>query len=383
MAKIVDKGVLLLMGVLLVKYMDTARPVVALLIGIIAAALGIVIVDWRIKSIYMAGFLVGCLVFPELIYFLPVIYYDCAKERRAWIVYGSVLIYAIDYYNSGWIGVRELFLWLALLLLSVVLGMRSGRMEDLEKDMIRLRDTSTELNMVLQEKNKNLMEKQDYEIYLATLRERNRIAREIHDNVGHMLSRSILQIGALTTIHKEEPLCEQLGSVNETLNHAMNSIRESVHDLHDDSIDLRQAIHDATREMRERYHVTIDYDMSAEVPRNVKYCFITIVKEAMSNIVKHSDADCIFLTLREHPGFYQLMVEDNGGGNSRIPEGMGSVNGAENGTSEHAAREGIGLSNMRERVETLHGTFRIHREKGFQIFVSVPKAAGVMDSGHI
>jgi signal transduction histidine kinase len=41
------------------------------------------------------------------------------------------------------------------------------------------------------------MEKQDYEIYLATLRERNRIAREIHDNVGHMLSRSILQIGAL------------------------------------------------------------------------------------------------------------------------------------------------------------------------------------------
>ena len=33
------------------------------------------------------------------------------------------------------------------------------------------------------------MEKQDYEIYLATLRERNRIAREIHDNVGHMLSK--------------------------------------------------------------------------------------------------------------------------------------------------------------------------------------------------
>ena len=59
---------------------------------------------------------------------------------------------------------------------------------------------------MLQEKNKNLMEKQDYEIYLATLRERNRIAREIHDNVGHMPSRSILQMGALITIHKEEPL---------------------------------------------------------------------------------------------------------------------------------------------------------------------------------
>ena len=370
MERIVDKGVLLLMGVWLVGYMDVAGPVVALLLGIIAAALGSAIADWRFRSIYMAGFCVGCLVLPELIYFLPTIYYDCAKERKAWIVYVSALIYGINYYNRGFLGVRELFLWLTLLLLAVGHGMRTGRMEDLETDMIRLRDTSTELNMVLQEKNKNLMEKQDYEIYLATLRERNRIAREIHDNVGHMLSRSILQIGALTTIHKGEPLCEQLGSVNETLNHAMNSIRESVHDLHDDSIDLRQAIHDATREMRERYNVSIDYDMSAEVPRNVKYCFITIVKEAMSNIVKHSDADCISIMLREHPGFYQLMVEDNGGNTSRASGGMSSVGGAGNSSVAH---EGIGLSNMRERVETLHGTFRIHREKGFQIFVSVPK----------
>lgn len=74
---------------------------------------------------------------------------------------------------------------------------------------------------------------------LQTLRERNRIAREIHDNVGHMLSRSILQMGALITIHKEEPLHGQLAGVGETLNQAMNSIRESVHDLHDESIDLR------------------------------------------------------------------------------------------------------------------------------------------------
>lgn len=45
---------------------------------------------------------------------------------------------------------------------------------------------------------------QDYEIYLATLKERNRIAREIHDNVGHMLTRSILQLGALSVINKDE-----------------------------------------------------------------------------------------------------------------------------------------------------------------------------------
>ena len=90
----------------------------------------------------------------------------------------------------------------------------------------------------------------------------------------------------------------------------MNSIRESVHDLHDESIDLRQSIAEATREMKEHYQLTVDYDMSPEIPRNVKYCFITAVKEAMSNIAKHSDADKISVILREHPAFYQMTVED-------------------------------------------------------------------------
>lgn len=381
MTKIVDKGVLLLLGVLLVGYSDSAAPVVAALLGIIAASLGICLSDIKSRSVYMAIFLVACFFWPELIYFLPIIFYDCAMERRLWIFYGAAPICASHYVNNQQMSVQELMLWIVLLGIAIVLGRRTGRMEFLETEMIRLRDTSTELNLVLREKNKNLMEKQDYEIHLATLRERNRIAREIHDNVGHMLSRSILQIGALTTIHKEEPLHEQLGSVNETLNQAMNSIRESVHDLHDDSIDLRQAITDATREMQERYHMTIDYDMSPEVPRNVKYCFITTIKEAMSNIVKHSNADKITLILREHPGFYQLTVEDNGGTKTLGDEAtsvlaeecaasQGKLGVAETTRKE---REGIGLSNMRERVEALHGTFRIHRERGFQIFISIPK----------
>ena len=93
-----------------------------------------------------------------------------------------------------------------------------------------MRDTDTELKLVMEQRNRELLEKQDNEIYLATLRERNRIAREIHDNVGHMLSRSILQVGALATICKEETIRQQLAGINDTLNQAMNSIRESVHD---------------------------------------------------------------------------------------------------------------------------------------------------------
>ena len=247
---------------------------------------------------------------------------------------------------------------------AVVLAVRTGKQERLEDEMIRMRDTSTELNLALEEKNRNLIERQDNEIYLATLKERNRIAREIHDNVGHMLSRSILQVGALQMVYKkEETLREQLGSVNDTLNQAMTSIRESVHDLHDDSIDLEQAMSEIIKPMRESYRITLDYDMGKEVPRNIKYCFLTATREAMSNIVKHSNAKEICITLREHPVLFQLKIEDDG-----TKEGTFLPAG-----EVLTSSRGMGLSNMRSRVETLNGTFWISTDEGFRIFISIPK----------
>ena len=175
--------------------------------------------------------------------------------------------------------------------------------------------------------------------------------------MGHMLTRSILQIGALRTVHRDEPLHGQLSSVSETLNEAMTNIRQSVHDLHDDAIDLEQALRDSIRDILDTYQVTFEYDMSRHVPREIKYCFIAIVKEAVSNIIKHSDADTVTLKLREHPAFYQMLIEDNGHSFGECPLDC----------------EGIGLYNMRERVQALDGTLHLNRENGFHIFVALKK----------
>lgn len=368
MAEMVNKALFIVLGVILVSSSESSvLAVIAMLLGVIASALGSCVTDRRYRVGYMILFLVGCFWMPELRCFLPVLFYDCATWRRAWVIYPVAPVFFL--LDRGWsMPPQHKMLWLVLLAVSAVFGYQTGKKRCLEREMINYRDSSTEWNLLLQEKNKNLLEKQDYEIHLATLRERNRIAREIHDNVGHALSRSILQLGALETIYREEPLCGQLKSVNDTLNQAMNSIRESVHDLHDDAIDLRQTVLDATREMKEEYQVSIDYDMSAEVPRNVKYCFAAIIKEAMSNIVKHSDADKVTLILREHPGFYQLAVEDNG--TTAIQSGRSEWKMLE---EQELFGDGIGLRNMKTRVEALHGVFRVHCEKGFQIFISIPK----------
>ena len=111
-----------------------------------------------------------------------------------------------------------------------------------------------------------LAEKQNYEIYAATLKERNRIAREIHDNVGHLLSRSILITGAAKAINTSETLSPVLDNLDHSLNQAMTSIRTSVHDLHDESLNLKEVSESLTSEFT-FCPVTLDYDMGFEVPR--------------------------------------------------------------------------------------------------------------------
>ena len=128
-----------------------------------------------------------------------------------------------------------------LFLLAFCLQNRTEAAECLEQRLMKLRDDSTEKNLLLEEKNRMLAEKQDYEIYAATLKERNRIAREIHDNVGHLLSRSILITGTAKALNASDALSPVLDNLDHSLNQAMTSIRSSVHDLHDESLNLERS----------------------------------------------------------------------------------------------------------------------------------------------
>lgn len=238
--------------------------------------------------------------------------------------------------------------------LSWLLQLRTQEYQTLNLQFYNTRDDSRERNLLLAEKNQSLLEKQDSEIYAATLKERNRIAREIHDNVGHVLSRSILLVGALRTCNTQSELFPLLDNLDTSLNSAMNSIRTSVHDLHDDAINLEDTIHGMITDFT-FCPVAFTYDMTPHVPKEIKYCFISVTKEAFSNIIRHSNATKVTLLMREHPALYQLCIEDNG--TSFLSENL----------------PGIGLSNMQERARSLNGTFQIIQNNGFRIFITIPK----------
>lgn len=291
--------------------------------------------------------------YPPLYYFSPILGYDMVQYQNYPALAALVIGYFLNYLH-----VNDILLYLLILglIIACYLSYSETSYNTLHQLFRKTRDDSTELNLLLEEKNKHLLDKQDYEIYNATLKERNRIAREIHDNVGHMLSRAILMVAAIKTINKEEKLNSSLGTLSETLNTAMSNIRTSVHDLHDESVNLQ----DVTENLVSSFSfcpVDLNYDISNSVPRDVKYCFIAILKESLSNIQRHSNATRVSILVREHPGLYQLIISDNG-------TKKGNLYG-----------NGIGLSNMKDRVDNLKGSILITQDKGFQIFITIPKNA--------
>lgn len=356
MTKYTDRALLLALGLCLSLWAGfETLDVITFLTTVIVSALMVFLRGDRARMVPAIFFLLLMLYLPDLIFYLPVLFYEAVnRDRKLW----WCALGALAFFQLG--DVALIFPYVITVLLcgtAVVLSLRAAKTEHLERELIHQRDTSTEKNLVLQEKNKVLLEKQDNEVHMATLKERNRIAREIHDNVGHMLSRSILQMGALMAIYKDEPLHQQLTDVNATLNQAMTSIRESVHDLRDDSIDLNQMIEEMLAPMKDTYKIDYQYDMGDDLPGEVKLCFVGIIKEALSNIVKHSDATAVSLVLREQPAFYQLSLEDNGT------------------TVKNSSVDGMGVTNMQTRARQLGGVFRAGAEegKGYKIFVSVPK----------
>lgn len=181
----------------------------------------------------------------------------------------------------------------------------------LQQQFITQRDTLTELSITLEQKVAELMQKQDDDVTLATLNERTRIAREIHDNVGHLLSSSILQLGALMAITKDESTKQNLSILKDTLSTGMDSIRSSVHNLQDNAVDLYSQVNRIVKEFT-FCKAELNYDMTETIPIQSRYAVIAIVKEALANVIKHSNATHVTISLYEHPKLYQLIISDNG-----------------------------------------------------------------------
>ena len=334
--------------------------VIPILIAITYSSLFTIINSSKYRHFLSASFCVILFFYSELVFFIPIIFYDMFFYSLKKFIPITLLITLIKY-DAAFL--NNYYLIGCFTLLSYLIYFRTQKLLALQKQHIQYQDSSKEATLNLEYINRELTENQDYEIHIATLNERNRIARDMHDHVGHMLSRCLLQVGALITVTKDSNMLTHLKSIQETLSNCMTCTRNSIHNLYDDSTTLYTEI----QTLVDTFifcPITLHYFIDDEVPTSVKYTFVAIVKEGLSNIIRHSSATSVTLTLRSHPTFYQLILHDNG----NLKETITSA-------SYDSSSYGIGLRSIHKRVINLKGTFKIYTDDGFKLFITIPKEA--------
>jgi signal transduction histidine kinase len=257
MNKLLDKLVLftLCLAVYLM-HESGSYTVVPVIIAVLASAADACFSNIHIKLCCFTAYTAACVFAPPLLFFLPELCYDLPSEQWLWLLETALPVCAAFFRGQAYIGI------FALLLISAgwLMSFRTATLEKSESEYIALRDSAKELSMKLENKNRELLQRQDYEINLATLNERNRIARDIHDSVGHVISSAILQVGAIMATCADAALKPRLETVKGTLTQGMDSIRSSVHDLYDESVDLYTELRGVVGSFA-YCHVTFDFDM--------------------------------------------------------------------------------------------------------------------------
>lgn len=353
-----------------------ARLVAAFCIGVIIAALAEVAQGERTRHVSEAGsyaYVIVAVFAPSLMPFAPLAFYDIARRVRrehAWPALGIGIAFAFALVGSlraGALTTRTLLLTAILSTAATLLSLRTAQLEREQERMRRTRDELQERALALEARNRDLADRQDYEVELATLAERARIAREIHDNVGHQLTRASLQTEALRVVHANEPgVAADFADVKRTVDEALQLVRTSVHALNDNAANLSVQLERIVEGARSDGGPQIELEVLAEhAPANVANCFAAVLREALSNAMRHAHAKTITVRCMEHPSFYQLVVTDNGTGGVR--------------TGARSATGGMGLTSMRERIEALGGTFTAGSRvgaSGWRVFATIPKQQG-------
>ena len=309
------------------------------------------------------SYLIICFFWPSYLLILPFMIYDIALTGYQYLAFVVFLILGMHLESYS---MEEVLIFFLMNGFSIYLKSKENKIRRLEMELAVSKDKSTELLLVQEEKNRSLLENQDYEVNLAMLNERNRISKEIHDNVGHLLSRTLIQIGALLTISREPMVRQELDKMKVSVSEGMTVVRASIHNMHDDSVDLYTSLLKLVKEFS-FCEINFEYDIKENPMLKIRYCIIAAVTEALGNVMKHSNATHVDLLVTELPKHYKLMIADNGTVDEKVQKKL-----RENAETQ-GNFEGMGLHNIKDRILGFQGSIDITGEDGFRIYLTIPK----------
>jgi signal transduction histidine kinase len=279
--------------------------------------------------------------------------------RWRWLVYVAliaVLILPIGLRHATWISalINSATVSAAVFFVAVFAQMRLNEQQ--------ARERAEQLMAELEKANVQLASYATQAEELAVIQERNRLAREIHDNLGHTLTIVNVQIEAATVVMNSEPerALDALSKAQALARKGLNQVRESVASLRESPVSnrsLSEAIGPLVQEVQSTGIVT-EFKVIGKpqtLENKVALALYRAAQEGLTNVCKHARASRVDVLLDFKPGQVRLEVKDNGVG-----------------ATETAG--GFGLLGIRERMRLLGGKLEIRTGagKGFWLMASVP-----------
>jgi signal transduction histidine kinase len=183
--------------------------------------------------------------------------------------------------------------------------------------------------------------------------ERARLARELHDEAGQALTALAVHLRALEGDVPEGPLRDRVAELRGQVASATTALRELATRLRPSALregGLATAIEEQAERVRASAGIQVDVDLrglDAELPEDVQVALFRVVQEALTNVVRHSEATSVSIVATARGARVRLVVDDDG-----------------RGFDPSAPTERLGLAGIRERVELLGGQLRIESSPG-------------------
>ncbi len=224
-----------------------------------------------------------------------------------------------------------------------------------EKERIRL------LNEKLEEANQRLRAYAIEVEQMAETRERNRLAREIHDTLGHALTGIAAGLDAciMTLEVAPELTKKQLNKIRDTAKKGITDVRRSVKKLRPDDLErlpFQEALMEMTKNYSESSGMEITFDIfswSNNLRQDQEDVIYRVLQESITNSKRHGHATKVKITIGGNEKYLLIVIADNGQGCEDV-------------------KQGFGLKHMRERLELLHGTVHYWSDEGFIVEAMIP-----------
>jgi two-component system, NarL family, sensor histidine kinase DesK len=188
---------------------------------------------------------------------------------------------------------------------------------------------------------------------LAKLAERERIARDLHDVLGHTLSVVVLksELAGRLLEHNVARARQEIGEVEQIARVALGDVRQAIRGYRSEGL---VAEIERARAALNAADVSLEsVPTIPQLPPTEESVVSLLVREAVTNIIRHASASSCKIELQQNDGKTILAIEDNGRGGIR--------------------QEGNGLRGMRERVASLGGAFHVDSRHGTRLMIEIPR----------